>query len=143
AHRTAELTYTPKTAGTLTLNTQAQGAGTDPAPGDDSASADVTVAPFGSPPDLNIKGLDTPDPPAVGKPYTYTYTVDNNNGPGTATGVQVVDDLPASLNLVSATTSDGNACDVNGQIVTCVLGSLPHLQTKTVSITVTPTVVTD
>jgi uncharacterized repeat protein (TIGR01451 family) len=87
-------------------------------------------------PDLSIAKTDSPDPVAVGQPLTYTLTA-NNNGPVNASGVSVVDQLPAGVSFVSAAASQGTCTQTNGT-VTCALGNLPSGSHATVTIKVTP-----
>ncbi len=51
--------------------------------------------------------------PNVGDSITYTVTL-SNNGPDGATNVQVTDPLPAGVNFVSATPSEGTYNSVSG-----------------------------
>lgn len=88
--------------------------------------------------DLSVTKTDSADPATVGSPLSYTLTV-TNDGPNAATGVTVVDTVPASLSGVTATSPDGT-CTIDGRVVTCDLGELAAGATATVTITGTPTV---
>jgi uncharacterized repeat protein (TIGR01451 family) len=105
----------------------------DPVAANDVASDTDTVTPSA---DLSIVKSDAPDPVTAGMPLTYTLTV-TNGGPSNATGVQVVDTLPASVTFVSATPSQGT-CASAGGTVTCALGNLPATAIASVTIVVTP-----
>ena len=70
-------------------------------------------------------------PMTAGEPLTYTLTV-TNNGPSTATGVIVVDTLPAGVTLGSAPPD----CGHSGGIVTCTIGSLAPSDTAAFTIVV-------
>jgi uncharacterized repeat protein (TIGR01451 family) len=76
-----------------------------------------------TPPSVNVSILasDAPDPVASGGNLTYSITVSNSSGLA-ATGVVLTDTLPAGVNLVSATTSQGTCSGAN--VVTCNLGTL-------------------
>lgn len=71
---------------------------------------------------LKVTKIDSPDPVRVGANLTYTIGVENL-GPNPATGVTVTDNLPRSVDLVSA-TGPGGSCAVQGEKVTCEIGSL-------------------
>ncbi|TAK94524.1 MAG: DUF11 domain-containing protein, partial [Verrucomicrobia bacterium] len=61
-----------------------------------------------------------------------------NNGPTNASSVVVTDVLPATVNFVSAVSSQGT-CSNNSGIVTCDLGSLTNSGTATITLTVLAT----
>ena len=94
----------------------------------------VTV---GVPPeaDLAITKTATPNPVEAGAELTYTLTV-TNNGPNTATDVEVIDDLPLQLTLVSATPDQGTCTQTDP--VDCDLGTI--LSGGTAEITIVATV---
>ncbi len=69
----------------------------------------------------------------IGDTVLYTITA-TNNGPSAATGVVVTDDLPAGLEYVKATTSQGTVSASNG-VVTANLGTLPVGATATITVT--------
>lgn len=86
--------------------------------------------------DLSLGKADSPDPVGVGQTLTYTLTA-RNGGSSDATGVRVVDDLPAGVTFVSADASQGT-CTRAGNQVTCELGNLANGASATVTIKVTP-----
>jgi uncharacterized repeat protein (TIGR01451 family) len=98
----------------------------------------TVVDPVNPTADLVIGITDTPDPIYVGSGLTYNITV-ANNGPVAATGVTVTDALPAGLNFVSASPSQGSVAVV-GNVVTCNLGGLATDAGATVSIRVSPAI---
>ncbi len=75
------------------------------------------VPPFES--NLSIVKTSDPETVVVGDEITYTLRV-TNNGPSVATGVTVVDTLPASVNFVSASPG----CTHDSGEVTCDVGEL-------------------
>jgi uncharacterized repeat protein (TIGR01451 family) len=87
--------------------------------------------------DLSLVKTDSPDPVRVKEVLTYTLTV-TNGGPDDATAVTVEDQLPAGVQFVSATASQGT-CTQAGGVVTCSLGSLANGASATVTIKVRPT----
>jgi len=89
--------------------------------------------------DLSLTKTASAGPAVVGSSLTYVLTA-TNNGPNTATSVVVTDTLPASLNVVSITPSQGT-CSRQGALITCALGTIDILQRATVQIVVVPTAV--
>jgi uncharacterized repeat protein (TIGR01451 family) len=84
--------------------------------------------------DLEITKSASPNP-LLGNPFTYTLTV-VNKGPSTASGVQVTDDLPPEVTLVSAETTLGTCNDTDP--VECNLGTMVKNDTAQVTIVVDP-----
>jgi uncharacterized repeat protein (TIGR01451 family) len=89
--------------------------------------------------DLGITTLPLADPVALGSPLTYTVTV-TNLGPLSATSVVVTNGLPAGVNYVNASATQGT-CNNAGGTVVCNLGNLANGAQATVSLTVIPTTV--
>ena len=87
--------------------------------------------------DLGIITLPSADPVGVGTNLTYTMNV-VNEGPKDATGVKFTDTLPASVNFVSASSSQGSCIQSHG-VVTCDIGSLASAFKSVVTMVVTPT----
>jgi uncharacterized repeat protein (TIGR01451 family) len=82
--------------------------------------------------DLAVDKIDSKDPVKPGETFTYTVTV-VNNGPSNATGVTVVDTLPATgVTYVSSS----RAVSVNGRELTYDLGGMASGATVTFTITV-------
>ncbi len=90
--------------------------------------------------DLAVTQTDAPDPVNVASPLNYQLLV-SNNGPDPATGVTVVDTIPAGVTFQAASSSQGS-CSESGGIVTCVLGALTASANATINITVTSPVST-
>ncbi|MDH3748273.1 MAG: DUF11 domain-containing protein [Gammaproteobacteria bacterium] len=90
--------------------------------------------------ELSVTQTDTPDPVNVASPLSYSLLV-SNNGPDNATGVTVVDTLPAGVTFQSASASQGGCSEVGG-IVTCLLGNMVAGATATINIALTAPVVT-
>ena len=86
--------------------------------------------------DLSVAKSDSPDPVSKGTQLTYSILI-TNNGPGTATGVQLTDTLPASVQFVSAASTAGS-CAQAGSMVACNLGDLSNGASVTIAIIVTP-----
>jgi len=84
----------------------------------------ATTGPAAQPGTANLKvtKADSPDPVHVGSNLTYTIGVENL-GPSPATRVTVTDNLPRSVDLVSASGPSGS-CAAQGGKVTCAIGSL-------------------
>lgn len=85
--------------------------------------------------DLALGQADSPDPVNVGSPLNYQLIV-SNNGPDPATGVTVVDTLPAGVSFQSASSTQGS-CVESGGTVTCVLGAMATSTNATINVTVT------
>jgi uncharacterized repeat protein (TIGR01451 family) len=83
-------------------------------------------------PDLTI-GKAGPTSVQVNAPMTYTLTI-NNTGTANATGVKVVDTLPAGVTNISATGTSLFACGVVGLTVTCTDGAVNQGTNATITI---------
>jgi uncharacterized repeat protein (TIGR01451 family) len=79
---------------------------------------------------------DSPDPVQVGNNLTYTITVSNVD-PSLQMTATMTDNLPAGVNFVSATPSQGSCTGTS--TVVCNLGSIAAGTSATVSLVVTPT----
>jgi uncharacterized repeat protein (TIGR01451 family) len=84
--------------------------------------------------DLVIDKTGSPDPVRAGETMTYQLVV-TNDGPSNATGVTVVDTLPAGVTYVSGTASQGTVAAAAG-VVTATLGDLAVGAQATVTLTV-------
>ena len=84
--------------------------------------------------DLSMVKTDDADPVPAGTDLTYTLTV-TNDGPSDAVNVVTTDLLPAEVDFVSATPTQGT-CGEAGGTVTCDLGDLGDGATATVTIVV-------
>jgi len=137
---TAAITIKPRSEGTLN-NTAGVTAGQwDPATGNSSAS--VNGLPAVKFVDLQVQKTASANPIFAGQNVTYTITVKNVSTPFSATAVSLTDILPASMNFVSATTSQGSLVTPpvgsNGT-VTANIGTLAPNAIATVTITVSST----
>lgn len=106
------------------------GGGTDPNPGNDSATDTDTLV--GSSDIALTKSVDNPTP-GLSTNVVFTVTA-SNNGPSNATGVAVNDLLPVGLAFVSATPSTGSCSNVTGL---WTIGSLGNGASATLTITAT------
>jgi len=88
-------------------------------------------------PDLTI-GKSGPVEVLSGAPITYTLTV-NNVGNAPATGVKVVDTLPAGIGSIAATGTSLFECGVVASTVTCTGGAVNAGANATITITGTVT----
>src|SRR5262249_29642252 len=113
---------TPVTGGSASSWTAIVQSGGQVTPGTDSyAWALCAQAPTASSADLSIMKT-APSTASAGDQLTYTLNV-ANAGPAAATDVTVIDQLPASVTFVSATTGKGSCSQASGT-VTCTIGSL-------------------
>jgi uncharacterized repeat protein (TIGR01451 family) len=74
--------------------------------------------------DLSVTQKASADPVAAGASLTYTVTV-TNRGPDVATGVRLIDTLPAGAVLQSTSVSQGEAGHAAGTIIARI-GTLPR-----------------
>ena len=87
--------------------------------------------------DLAVTQTDSPDPVDSGEDVTYTLTV-VNNGPSKATGVILVDTLPANATFVGA--AGPASCEESSGTVTCEhKGALGSGESFNITISVIPT----
>lgn len=84
--------------------------------------------------DVSVTMSDSPDPATVGNNLSYTITA-SNVGPY-ASNVTLTDVLPAGVNYVSATPSQGSCSGTS--TVTCAMGSVDYAH-ATVTVIVRPT----
>ena len=84
--------------------------------------------------DLGVDLSDDPDPVTAGGQLDYAIEV-TNAGPDAATGVEVTDDLPSRIDLVSSSPSQGS-CDRHGRQVECALGTVDAGASATITIRV-------
>ncbi len=99
----------------------------------DFIEIDYQVALSGT--DLSLTQTDTPDPVNVASSLAYTLTV-SNAGPDDATGVTVIDTLPAGVTFQSASASQGT-CSEAGGTVTCQLGDMTSGTVASINIALT------
>jgi len=93
----------------------------------------IVVSPTSA--DLSITKTASPNPGQAGVNLSYRI-VATNNGPAAATNVTIADTLPAGVNFVSATATQGS-CNGSGP-VNCNLGNLAVGGSAIVTIVVTP-----
>jgi len=108
--------------------------GNDPAPGNNTAVDTDTIVPQA---DLTLAKTDAPDPVTPGGTLVYTLTA-ANAGPSNATGVTLVDTLPAGVTFVSSAPGPPT-CAFGGSTLSCSLGALAAAGTSTVTVTTTVT----
>ncbi len=125
----------PSTSGLLLNSAGVASASADPDPANNGALKSVAVV---GEADLSLTKSESADPVTAGTPLTYLLTV-NNAGPSDATAVVLTDTLPSGVILQSTSSSQGQACLVNGSgtvIITCMLGDLSYGAGATVTVVV-------
>lgn len=132
----------PAASGTFTNTVSIISNEQDPDISNNTASTTTTInpQPGAISADLRVIAFDSPGVPVTlgsGQSIIYTIVVDND-GPSPATGVVVTSALPASVNVISATTS-GGICSISPELVTCNIGNL--IGETVIYITARPTVV--
>jgi uncharacterized repeat protein (TIGR01451 family) len=132
---TVIVTPTVAAVGVITHQATVLGNEPDPAPSNNSVTQNTTVNPLTA--DLRLSMSDKPDPVIERSPLTYTLVI-TNVGPATATGIKITDTLPASVNFITATTSQGT-CARTGNIVVCAMSPVAKDAQATVTLVVTPT----
>ena len=86
--------------------------------------------------DLALAASDLPDPARAGDTLVFTYHV-TNSGPDIASGIVLLNPLPAGAKEISIQSSQGSCGSLDG-IVECSLGSLAAGGTATVSVHAIP-----
>jgi uncharacterized repeat protein (TIGR01451 family) len=140
SNATVQITVKPRSEGTIDNTATVAASQWDPATGNNSASVNgLQVSKYV---DLAVQMTGSANPIFAGQNVTYTITVKNVNVTTGATSVTLTDVLPASMNFVSATTSQGALVTPpvgsNGT-VTANLGSVGPGATATVTVTVSST----
>lgn len=102
-------------------------------PADNVVQSVLSIQPVA---DLGLSILPAAATVLLGQNWTQTLVV-SNRGPGSATAT-VTSTLPATVNFVSATASQG-ACSQNGGVVICQLGPIGSNQVATISLVSLPT----
>ncbi len=140
ATTTILVTIDAAAAGTITNTASVAGNETETTLANNTASVNTTVPAkiINATPDLRIVKTASPNPVAYGANLTYTLVV-SNNSITPATGVTVVDTLPAGLNLVSVATTVGNVSQSSNSGSTISLGNMAGQATATVTIVVNVT----
>lgn len=96
-------------------------------------SIPLTVAGFN---DLSVTLLDAPDPVTLGSNIVYTALV-NNSGPTPATNVRLTFDVPADLDVITTSSSQGS-CTLNNDGLRCDIGMLGSNSTAQVRLDASP-----
>ncbi len=83
----------------------------------------------------DLRVTKTVNTPTANVNDTLTWTVSvTNDGPSVATGVQLIDDLPAGTTLLTRTASQGTCSSTAAQVI-CAVGTLAPGATATATIT--------
>jgi len=136
-----QITVKSLQAGTLNNTATVSASQWDPATGGNTASVNGLQAVAQV--DLSVSKTDSADPIYVSQTTTYTMVVKNYNTPVSATGVVLTDNLPSSMQFVSATTTQGSLVTPpvgSTGIVTANIGTLAVNGTATITVTVRATV---
>jgi uncharacterized repeat protein (TIGR01451 family) len=104
----------------------------DPDSTNNSGSASLAVVVRA---DLTLTATLSPPQPRVGEVATLTLTV-KNSGPNAATGVTIVDEVPAGFEIVQPLPAN---CTLSGRTITCTLAGPPSGGEESVAIQLIPT----
>ena len=136
--------FTPTSSGTYWWYAS-YGGDANNAVSNSGCGAGMTSTTVTDPADLSIINVGSPNPVVSGKRLTYTITA-TNTGQQTATGVSVIDQLPASGMFVSTSITQGSCTrSVSGPnknkdgTVTCNAGSLTGGSSVKITIVITAT----
>jgi uncharacterized repeat protein (TIGR01451 family) len=128
------IVVTPTAEGLLSNSVDVTTSSLDADPSNNSATANTTVSPAIA--NLVVTMTDSPDPAFVGGSLTYTVGL-SNAGSSPANDVALSGALPAGVDLVSATPTQGT-CSPTPPL-SCSLGTLGVSGSATISIAATPT----
>ena len=124
------VTVNPGAAGSITNTVTVTGNVSDPNLSNNTSTVTTQV---GQSVDLALVKTAAPNPVKAGQQLTYTLTA-TNNGPSNATGVTIVDTLPASTSYSSA--SGQSSATITGQTLTLNVGNLAVGASSTVTVVV-------
>jgi len=137
---TITVVVTPTAAGSMTNTATVEGNQADTNQANNSATVTTNVNGAVTPAiDLSITKTATPTTGMVGVNETYTIVVKNNDTTNDATGVSMIDVLPANATFVSAVDGSGGTITQSGNTLTDAIGSLLHTASDTITVVVTPT----
>lgn len=130
AAATVTMKIVPLVLGPITDTASVSSTVLDPVSANNTASITTQVMPAA---DL-VLTMTAPVSVVVGSNYTYQITV-QNYGPSPATDVNIRDNLPASLTLISATSPQGQV-NISDNTVSCLISNLDVTASATFTITV-------
>jgi uncharacterized repeat protein (TIGR01451 family) len=130
ATQTFTITATVGASATGSIVNTATVGGNEPDPNLTNNTSTV-VTPVTPVSDLSIVKIGSPNPVSAGQTITYTLSA-SNLGPASATGVTVVDPLPAGLTFVSTT---GGTFSAATDTITDSIGNLAVGATQTITVT--------
>ena len=121
---TVNAQLSPSMTGAFTNTATVTAATPDPDPTNNTATATDTASDPSA--DVRLTKTANPSPVVAGSTITYTLAA-TNYGPSDATNVVVTDVVPASVQIPddSHVTTNRGSCSINGQTVTCTIGTLP------------------
>jgi uncharacterized repeat protein (TIGR01451 family) len=129
------ISVVPTVSGLISNSFTVTGAETDPNPANNTISTSTSVMDSTTPADMKVT-LSGPANGNLGVEMTYLATI-TNLGLGKATNVVLTDALPAGMQFVSATASQGS-CGFSAGTVTCQLGTMANGATATMAVNVVP-----
>jgi len=116
--------------GTIVNTVEATSVTPDPKLEDNKATAEVKVTPEAE----LVLEKKAPATVITGEELTWTLNV-KNEGPSDATGVTVVDPLPAGTSYLKSTSSQGKVCEYTAPRLTCDLEGIANGAGATITVT--------
>jgi uncharacterized repeat protein (TIGR01451 family) len=131
----ATAVFVPAGAGTLVTTASVTAAQADSVVTNNSHAIATPIIPAGAGVTLSLAKTDAPDPVVVGGALTYSIVV-TNSGSTAATGVRVVDVIPAGI-TAGVPTSTVGTCSIAGGQLQCNVGTLSGGQSATITLPAT------
>ena len=131
----ATVTFVPPGTGVLVTTASVTSSQADSVTSNNSHALAATIVPAGAGVNLSITKTDSLESVSSGGAFTYAIVV-TNAGPTVATGVHVIDPIPAGITILAPTSTQGTCSIAAGQ-VQCSVGTLNPGQVVTITLPAT------